>query len=87
MQRRCALVRVLEMILRDRSTQENRDYWDFIEKIAAEVREWPEWKQGTAQHFFCNIDGGGRCTRGNGTQTCVEFMAGTTPGTAIPYGR
>ena len=29
---------------RDLSTQENRDYWDFLEKVAEDVRSWPEYK-------------------------------------------
>jgi hypothetical protein len=30
---------------RNMSTPESREYWDFVEKTAAKVREWPEWKR------------------------------------------
>lgn len=28
-----------------RDTEEGRRYWDFVEKEAAEVSQWPEWKR------------------------------------------
>lgn len=34
------------MLTKDKSTPENREYWEFIEKTAAEVRTWPDWKTG-----------------------------------------
>lgn len=32
-------------IIRDLSTPEKRAYWAEIEKTAAEVRTWPDWKR------------------------------------------
>jgi hypothetical protein len=33
-------------LAKDKSTPENREYWDFVEKTAAEVATWPAWKTG-----------------------------------------
>jgi hypothetical protein len=33
-------------LTKDKSTPENREYWDFVESTAAEVRTWPDWKTG-----------------------------------------
>jgi DNA/RNA endonuclease G (NUC1) len=30
---------------KDLTTQENRDYWEFLEECAREVQSWPEWKR------------------------------------------
>jgi len=30
---------------KDRSTPENRAFWDAVEKAAAEVADWPAWKR------------------------------------------
>jgi len=26
-------------------SEENRKYWTFVEKVADEVKQWPEWKK------------------------------------------
>lgn len=33
-------------LTRDRSTAGNREFWDYAERTAAEVRGWPAWKSG-----------------------------------------
>jgi hypothetical protein len=55
-------------ILKRLDTQENRDYWAFVNQCAQEVEQWPEWKRAWARHFFC----GQYCHHGNGVQTCRE---------------
>lgn len=35
-------------LTRDRSTEENREFWNFVERTADEVRRWPAWKRGQA---------------------------------------
>lgn len=34
------------MLIKDKSTPENREFWEFVEKTAEEVRSWPDWKRG-----------------------------------------
>jgi hypothetical protein len=29
-------------------TEENKKYWDFVEKTAHEVSAWPEWMRGAS---------------------------------------
>lgn len=33
-------------LTKDKSTPENREFWAFVEKTAAEVATWPDWKTG-----------------------------------------
>jgi hypothetical protein len=35
-----------ERMSKDKSTQENRDYWSFVEETAREVAAWPKWMRG-----------------------------------------
>lgn len=30
---------------RDMSTNENKDYWKFVEKTSQAVSSWPDWKR------------------------------------------
>lgn len=30
-------------IVPNRDTPENREFWDFVEATAKEVRQWPDW--------------------------------------------
>lgn len=35
-------------LVKNRSTPENAKFWDHVEKVAAEVDKWPDWKKGSA---------------------------------------
>lgn len=35
----------MKKIVRNLSTQENRDFWASAERIAAQVNDWPDWKR------------------------------------------
>jgi len=72
-------------VIRDRSTKENREYWDFVEQTAKDVEEMyrrTPWMRVWGEHFLCNLDGSGRCNRGNGKQTCREFIESSPDETA-----
>ena len=30
-------------VLKNKSTEENRDFWSHVEAVAKEVSTWPEW--------------------------------------------
>ena len=34
------------MLKRDTSTMENKEFWDYVEKVAARVKVRPAWKRG-----------------------------------------
>jgi hypothetical protein len=34
---------------KDKSTSANAAFWDSVEKIADEVRQWPAWKKGQTE--------------------------------------
>lgn len=34
------------LLAKDRSTPENRAFWDYVERTAKDVRGWPDWKRG-----------------------------------------
>ncbi|MCB1018319.1 MAG: hypothetical protein H6509_02540 [Bryobacterales bacterium] len=34
--------------LKNKSTEELKQYWDFVERTAKEVDAWPAWKRGEA---------------------------------------
>jgi len=38
------------MIYKDKSTADKRVFWECVERIADEVKNWPEWKKGQAQN-------------------------------------
>ncbi len=36
-------------LTKKRNTPESREYWEFVEKTAKEVADWPDWKKGRVQ--------------------------------------
>lgn len=61
----------MKKILRRTDTKENRDYWAFVDRTAAEVEAMcirHPWMRPWVQHFFC----GQFCQHGNGSQTWRE---------------
>lgn len=38
-------------LTKDKSTPDNRAYWNYVETTAAEVRSWPAWKRGECSSF------------------------------------
>lgn len=43
------------MILKNRNTIEGRKFWDFVERTAREVREWPPWQRMDAIYATLNL--------------------------------
>ena len=41
------------VMTKNKSTAENRAYWDFVEKTAEQVRHWPKWAGGDAEEPVC----------------------------------
>lgn len=38
-----------EKLIRDKSTPENKSFWDHAEKVAADVETWPSWMKGKGE--------------------------------------
>lgn len=60
-------------ILRRTDTKESREYWEFVDKCAAEIEQMYQehpWMRVYGEHMFC----GQFCCRGNGQQTCREVV-------------
>ena len=34
-------------VVKNKSTEENREFWSHVEAIAKEVEKWPNWTDGT----------------------------------------
>ena len=37
-------------LIRNRDTQESRDFWDGVERAAKEVESWPAWMRNQVLH-------------------------------------
>jgi hypothetical protein len=46
------------MLKRDRSTEDNRKFWDHVEKCAAIVKTWPAWMRGAPDSELPEVYGG-----------------------------
>lgn len=40
-------------IIKNRSTEENQKFWDYVEKTAEEVKHWPKWMGGGGEEPLC----------------------------------
>lgn len=49
-------------VMKVKETPEQRAYWDFIEKTAAEVNQWPEWMRGGSRAVEDDLNLIGRST-------------------------
>ena len=36
-------------VVKNRTTQRDREFWDHVESVAKEVRTWPDWMRGGTQ--------------------------------------
>lgn len=62
-------------LFRRLDTAENRAFWEFVDKVSADVRSWPEFQRGGwAEHHLC----GETCRHGNGKQACADVRASST---------
>lgn len=41
---------------KDKSTEENREYWAFVEQTAKTVSSWPAWKRGVSVDSYRSED-------------------------------
>jgi hypothetical protein len=41
-------------LIKNKTTEENRAYWKFVEETAEQVRHWPKWMGGEAEEpVYC----------------------------------
>jgi hypothetical protein len=43
-------------VMKVKDTPEQRAYWEFIERTAAEVNQWPEWMRGGSRAVEDDLD-------------------------------
>lgn len=43
-------------VVKDRSTPENREFWDDAKRASDKVEKWPAWKRGTTHDVFSPED-------------------------------
>lgn len=41
---------------KNKSTEENREYWTFVEQTAKTVSSWPAWKRGISVDIYQSKD-------------------------------
>ncbi len=40
-------------VAKNKTNAEDKEYWDYVEKVAEEVRHWPTWMGGDGQEPVC----------------------------------
>ena len=40
-------------IIKNKSTDENRQFWSHVEAVAKEVRTWPQWMGNRSEQQIC----------------------------------
>lgn len=56
-------------VVKNKSTEENREFWSHVEAVAEEVKKWPNWTGESSQSDKKNKNAGVECPEPRATHS------------------